>query len=112
MERDTPAIYKLLHPDVLENSITKVAPQIVRYWDKKANGGISTDKVAANSHLLFHWRCPDCGDTWVTYPANEKRIVYPCTNCGWETRRQNLRKVAIIANEKRKQTRLKKEGSA
>ena len=111
MERDTPAIYKLLHPDVLENSITKVAPQIVRYWDKKANGGISTDKVAANSHLLFHWRCPDCGDTWVTNPANEKRIVYPCTNCGWETRRQNLRKVAIIANEKRKQKRLKKEGS-
>ena len=111
MERDTPAIYKMLHPDVLENSITKVAPQIVRYWDKKANGGISPDKVAANSHLLFHWRCPDCDDTWVTSPANEKRITYPCTKCGWKTRRVNLRKAAIIANEKRKLTRLKKEGS-
>ena len=109
MERDTPAIYKLLHPDVLENSITKVAPQIVRYWDKKANGGISADKVAANSHLLFHWRCPDCSDTWVTNPANEKRKVYPCEKCGWKYRRINLGNNAKIGHIKRQA--LKKEGS-
>ena len=86
MKRDTPSIYKLLYPEVLENSISKVAPELKRYWDKKANKGISADKVAANSHLPFFWKCPDCGDTWSVSPAYMMRRKYKCEECGLKIR--------------------------
>ena len=100
--RDTPSIYKLLYPEVLENSISAITPQLVRYWDKSANNGIEADKVAANSHLDFNWKCPECGDKWSVSPAYMKRRTYPCKECGLKIRgRKSLKeKVSYLSKNK------------
>ena len=101
IERDTPAIYKLLYPEVLETSITKVNPQIVKYWDKKANLGISPNKVAAHSSLKFYWHCPTCGSKWIDSPENTGRKVYPCKKCGHDLWAKNVTQRLVEYNRKR-----------
>lgn len=92
LKRDTPNIYKMLYPEKLENSIATVVPQLVPYWDEVSNNGISADKVAANSHLSFKWKCPNCGDTWSVSPAYMKRRKYPCEECGLKIRGRKTKK--------------------
>lgn len=81
LKNDTADIYRLLYPKAVNNSISEVSPRLVPYWDEKANGGVTPEKVNVYSFLSFYWRCPDCGSTWVQSPIGMKRRKNPCQVC-------------------------------
>ena len=45
-------------------------PDIAKEWDLEKNGFVSPSQIKPYSNKKYYWRCPDCGNSYATYPGN------------------------------------------
>lgn len=78
-----------------ERSLAVVMPELLKEWDYNANGELSPYKVAAGSDYKVHWRCKQCGQTWVA-SVGSRVNGRGCPVCTGKTVIQGLNDLATM----------------
>lgn len=66
----------------IKNSLAKIRPDVVKYWDYTKNGNLSPSMFTVSSNQIVWWKCPNCGHEWqcsinsMTRPGR-----YGCAEC-------------------------------
>ena len=64
-----------------KSSLAEKYPKIASEWDNEKNGDVKPSDVKPNSSFHAWWKCPDCGFSWQTSPANRTRRNSGCPAC-------------------------------
>lgn len=84
IKRDAVAISSRFMMIRKENSIAKLYPELLSYWDYEGNVGISPDMVPAFSNKNYLWKCSKCGTSLMRTVANE-HVSQHCRQCSIES---------------------------
>lgn len=64
------------------NSFGAKHPDIVKYFDEESNGMTPYDlRDHPKALKIWHWKCPDCGDTWTTGVPMSENSLFFCRHC-------------------------------
>ena len=82
--RDEYAIKEQYYIKSLENSLSKLYPEIAKEWFYEKNGNITPDLVAPQTHDNYYWKCSKCGKIYLASPHNRINAGSGCPKCGAE----------------------------
>ena len=97
IKRDTVAITSRFLMIRKENSIAKLYPDLLAYWDYEGNGGISPDMVSSFSSRNYWWKCSKCGKSYQRQVGNE-HLTHICRECSYEQATLSRKKTLVIKN--------------
>ena len=97
IKRDTVAITSRFLMIRKENSIAKLYPDLLAYWDYEGNEGISPDMVSSFSSRNYWWKCSKCGKSYQRQVGNE-HLTHICRECSYERATLSRKKTLVIKN--------------
>ena len=68
------------------NSLTTIAPDVARYWDRSKNAK-APEQVLAGSNFRAEWKCPSCKWEWQAPTGQCVRLRTGCPKCSRARRR-------------------------
>lgn len=91
IKRDVVAISSRFMMIRKENSIAKLYPELLAYWDNEKNGDLDPETITAFSNRDYWWKCPICGKSYLRSVANQHVTSHACKSCGaklgWQKRK-------------------------
>ncbi len=92
--RDEYSIKEQYYIASLKDSLGNLYPNIAKEWHPIKNGNITPYNVLPDTHDLYYWLCPKCGNTYKAMVKNRVRMKSGCPKCGKENA-SNKQKVKV-----------------
>lgn len=73
-------VYSLINKNILENSVGKKYPELLKEWDYNCNGNIDPFCISSSSNIKINWLC-NKGHHFTLPISNRTKRKYGCPYC-------------------------------